>query len=96
MRFLNMAINAVQVERDASDCLALADALAGWRELPGNREHVRALPAAFAGFAVLAAVDTNQDADTPFAAWKAKTRRVHGAVDTTAFGTPRLTERATG
>ena len=65
------------------DCLQLADALhyAANRDMPGNRIHIAALETALAACAVLAAVDTNQDAGTPVAEWVTKTRKVWGPRD---------------
>ncbi len=80
------------VELWPDDCLAIADALACWDGRPGNQPHLKALQAAFQGFAILAASDTNMDAETPARDWLAKTRRVWGAVDTTTIGHPKIAE----
>ena len=88
MKFLNVVNCAVQIELDATDCLQLADALhySENRDMPGNRIHIAALQSALTACAILAAVDTNQDADTPVNEWAAKTRKVWGPRDSRWLG----------
>ncbi len=92
MRFVNVLDLGVTVQLFPDDCLAIADALACYGDRPGNQPHIKALQAAFAALAVLAASDTNMDDGTPAREWCAKTRRVWAPVDTTATEHRKLTE----
>ena len=92
MKLLDVLDLGVAVELMPDDCLAIADALACYGDRPGNQPHLKALQAAFAALAVLAASDTNMDDGTPAREWLAKTRRVWAPVDTTRTEYRRLTE----
>jgi len=96
MKLLNVLDLGVAVELFPDDCLAIADALACWGDRPGNMPHLAAMQAAFRGFAILAASDTNMDAETPAREWFAKTRAVWAAVDTTTPGHPQVTAEPRG
>ncbi len=92
MRFVNVLDLGVTVQLFPDDCLAIADALACYGDRPGNQPHIKALQAAFAACAVLAASDTNMDDGTPAREWCAKTRRVWAPVDTTGTDHRKVTE----
>ena len=95
MKLLTIAPIAVTVELDATDCLALADALATSIYYDACPDHslVNALRAALEGFAVLAATDTLRDNQTPEAGMLEDTRRVWGPFDHAGGGLPRMTKR---
>jgi len=95
MKLLTLAPIAVTVELDATDCLALADALATSIYYDACPDHslVNALRAALEGFAVLAATDALRDNQTPEAGMLADTRRVWGPFDLSGGGKPRMTQR---
>jgi hypothetical protein len=82
MKLINVLDLGVQVALDATDCLAVADALRPQWDGPGNKPHQMAL----------AAADTNMDGETPPRNWRRKTRTVWGAIDTTTLGHPKLTK----
>ena len=65
MKLVNVLDLGVAVELWPDDCLAIADALAHWGDRPGNIPHITAMQAAFRACAILAAADTNMDAETP-------------------------------
>jgi hypothetical protein len=92
MRFVNVLDLGVTVELFPDDCLAIADALACYGDRPGNRPHLDALQTAFRACAILAASDTNMDAETPASEWFKKTRDVWGPVDTTCTAHRKVTE----
>ena len=92
MKLLNVLDLGVAVELWPDDCLAIADALACYGDRPGNQPHIHALQAAFAACAILAASDTNMDAQTPARAWFKKTRDVWAPVDTTHTEHRKVTE----
>ena len=92
MKLLNVEDLGVTVELWPDDCLAIADALAHWGDRPGNQPHIKALHTAFRACAILAAADTNMDAETPAREWLGKTRCVWGAVDTTRTAHRKVTE----
>ena len=95
MKLLTIAPIAVTVELDATDCLALADALATalYYDQTPDRNLIQALRAALEGFAVLAATDTLRDSRVPEAGMRDHTRRVWGPFDHAGGGLPRMTKR---
>ena len=95
MKLLTIAPIAVTVELDATDCLALADALATalYYDQTPDRNLIQALRAALEGFAVLAATDTLRDNQTPEAGMLADTRRVWGPINTRFADKSRMTQR---
>ena len=94
MKLINVVCLGVVLELDATDRPQLADALqySEKRELPGNRTHYAALHTALTACAILAAHDTNLDANTKEEDLLAETRRVWGPLDTWNTPTVRLTE----
>jgi hypothetical protein len=94
MKLVNVLDLGVQVELLADDCLAIADALERIRRQPDsatNHPHVSSLQTAFESLAILAAVDTNMDGNTPAREWREKTRRVWGAINTASLEHERVT-----
>ncbi len=97
MKLLTIEKIAVTVELDATDCLALADALATsiYYDHCPDHSFINALRASLEACAVLAATDTLRDNRTPEAGMLEDTRRVWGAFDTRLAEKPRMTKRPT-
>lgn len=81
MKFVNGTAGGVLLNLDATDCLAVADAIAYANRLDIDYKdfnHLAALGAAFTACAIVAALDTLEDTRVPGEEALADTRRVWG------------------
>jgi hypothetical protein len=95
VKLLSIAPITVTIELDATDCLALADALAHtvYHDAASDSNYLSALRAALEAFAVIAATDTLREDHVPEERMIEDTRRVWGPLDTRAVGVPRVQAR---